>query len=316
MSVIRNYRWIVTIALVAVCAITVVAGASVTDQADDGLSSLPPLQAPSISPAGPLVNLTDLQPGDQRTAAFTVSNPNASETDARIYGTLTSGSQALYDVLIAELATSSSGVVWRGALGQLNGDSAATAPIQSLGSEPMTLTVSVPPELGNNYQALASRFNLGFALDHPGWLSSDQIAPRSQLRSIRPGRYRLKRTLSMRKLRKKRVKLYGRATDTGSGVARVEMSLMRVANRGKREKYCRSWNPARSKYMYMGKRKGSCRRMNWFNAIGSDRFRMVMTPRMTKRGRFILRIRAIDRVGNVETIFSPRRKNSFRFRIR
>lgn len=316
MSVIRNFRLVITLAIVAVCAVTVVAGAAVTGSADGGTTDLPALNAPTVSPSGPLVTLTDLEPGDQRSTSFTVRNPNASETDARIFGTLTSGSQMLYDALIVELATENSGVVWRGALGQLTGDSAALAPIQSNGSEAMTLTVSVPPELGNSYQTQTSRFNLGFALDYPGWMSRDTIAPKSQLRSIRPGRYRLKRTLSMRKLRKKRVKLYGRSTDVGSGVARVEISLMKVTNRGKREKYCRSWNPARSKYMYMSKRKGSCKRMTWFNAIGADRFRLVMTPRMTKRGRYVLRVRAIDKAGNFETAFSPRKRNVFRFKIR
>lgn len=315
MSVIRRTRWLLTVAIVAVCAVTVAAGAAVTGQAD-GTSSLPALQAPSVSPEGPLVTLTDLEPGDQRTANFTVRNPNGSEVDARVFGTLSSGSQALYDSLIAELATADDGVVWRGALGQLTGDSAAVAPMQSNASEPMTLTISVPPELGNNYQALESRFNLGFALDHPGWMSADQRPPRGQIRSIKPVRKRLKRTISMRKLRKKRVKLYGRATDAESGVARVEVSLLKVINRGKREKYCRSWNPARSRYQYVGRKKGSCTRRIWFNAYGADRFRLVMTPRMTKLGRYVLRVRAIDRAGNVETAFSPRKRNVFRFRIK
>ncbi|MBI5310926.1 MAG: hypothetical protein HZB14_07900 [Actinobacteria bacterium] len=316
MSVIRNFRWVVTIAIVAVCAVTVVAGASVTGGHVNSAASMPTLRSARIAPEGPLVNLTDLEPGDQRSTSFTINNPNSAEADAHIYGSLTSGSQMLYDALVAEVSTADEGVVWRGQLGQLIPESAAIAPLQAYGAEPVTLTISVPPDLGDNFQAQTSRFNLGFGLDHPGWLLGDQLAPRSQLRSIRPGRKRLKRTLSMRKLRKKRIKLYGRATDTGSGVARVEMSLSKVINRGKREKYCRNWNPARSRYQYMGRRKGSCRRMTWFNAIGAERFRYVMKPRMTKRGRYILRIRAIDKVGNIESSFSPRKRNSFRFRIR
>lgn len=316
MSVKRNMRWVVTLAVVAVCVATVAAGAAVTRNADEGTSQLPPLRATAITPTGPLVQLTDLKPGDQRTTNFTMTNPNDSEIDARIYGSLTSGSQSLYDNLIAELATAGSGVVWRGQLGQLSGDSAAVAPIQSNASEPMTLTISVPPELGNNFQSLTSRFNLGFALEHPGWMSRDQTAPKSRITSIRPVRTRLKRTLSMRKLRKKRVKIYGRSLDAESGVARVEVSLLKVINRGKREKFCRSWNPARSRYQYVGKRKGSCQRRIWFNAYGADRFRLTLTPRMTKRGRYVLRIRGIDRVGNVESSFSPRKKNVFRYKIR
>lgn len=315
MSVIRKARWVLTFAIVAVCGVAVAAGASVTRSADPAPADLPALQAPRVSPAGPLVTLTDLEPGDQRTANFTLTNPNAAETDAKVFGSLASGSQALYDNLIAELATSDSGVVWRGPLGQLTGDSAAVAPIQSNSSEAMTLTISVPPELGDNFQTLTSRFNLGFALDYPGWMSTDQIPPRTRVRSIKPARKRLKHTFSTRNLRKKRVKIYGRAADVASGVARVEISLLKVTNRGKREKYCRSWNPARSRYQYIGKRKGSCKQRIWFNAFGADRFRLTMTPRMTKRGRYVLRVRGIDRAGNVETAFSPRKGNVFRFRI-
>lgn len=314
MSIVRRFRWVATIAIVAACAITVVAGAAVTDR-ESRVAAFAP-SAPNVSPAGPLVVLTDLKPGDVRSASFTVGNPNSSTTLARIAGRLTSGSPSLYTNLVAELSTVDDGVIWRGALGQLAGSSAALTPILGGRDKPMTLTVSVPPDLGNGFQTLTSRFSLDFSLDDMSVVATERTPPTSRLSSIKPGRERLKRNLSIRKLRKKRVKIYGRAVDAESGVARVEVSLMKVGNRGRRERYCRSWNPAKSNFKFAGRKAGSCRRMIWFNAAGTEDFRLTMKPRMTRRGRYILRVRAIDKANNIEIALSPRKRNVFRFRIR
>lgn len=312
---IRRLRWVATLAIAAVCTVTVVAGAAVTDFNPIVASDSTP-SAPTVSPAGPLVILTDLEPGDVRSASFTVGNPNTSTTIARVAGRLTSGSQALYSNLIAELATAGNGVIWRGTLGQLAGNTAPLTPILGGRDQPMTLTISVPPELNDGFQALTSRFALDFSLSDANLLAAERNPPTSRLTSIKPGRHRLKRTVSIRRLRRKRVKIYGRARDAETGVARVEVALMKVGNRGRRERFCRSWHPAKSRYKFVGRKAGSCRRMHWFNATGAEDFRLTLTPRMTRRGRYVLRTRAIDRANNIETTRSPRKGNVFRFRIR
>lgn len=315
MPVIRHFRWVFTIAIVAICAVTVVAGAAVTDL-NPRVAAMASPSAPTVSPAGPLVVLTDLEPGDVRSASFSVGNPNTSTTLARIAGRLTSGSPSLYANLVAELETDDDGVIWRGALGQLAGGSAALTPILAGRNKPMTLTVSVPPDLGDSFQALTSRFALEFSLDDLSVTATERTPPTSRLTSIKPSKERLKRTLNLRKLRRKRVKIYGRAVDAESGVARVEVSLMKVGNRGRRERFCRSWNPAKSRFQFVGRRAGSCRRMVWFNAVGAESFRMVLKRKMVRRGRFILRVRAIDKANNFEIALSPRKKNVYRYRIR
>lgn len=314
MSVMHRFRWVLTIAIVAVCAVTVVAGAAVTDVRR--FADPPPTKAPRVSPGGPLLELTNLEPGDVRSASFTVENPNAVPTLSRIAGRLTSGSQALYGNLVAEILKSDTGVFWRGTLAQLSGDTSALSTVAAGAQVPMTLRISVPPGLGNDFQSLTSRFDLEFSLVRADFAYNDRIAPGSRLMSIKPGRKRLKMTISIRKLRKKRVKIYGRAVDAQSGIARVEVALMKVGNRGRRERFCRSWNPAKNKFMYVGGRTNSCKRMVWFNAIGAERFRFVLKPKMTKRGKYILRTRAIDKANNYETKLSPRKRNVFRFRIR
>lgn len=315
MPVIRRFRWVFTIAIVAICAVTVVAGAAVTDL-NPRVAAMASPSAPTVSPAGPLVILTDLEPGDVRSASFTVGNPNGSTTLARIAGRLTSGSPSLYTNLVAELSTNGDGVFWRGTLGQLAGSSAALTPIFAGQDKPMTLTVSVPPDLDNGFQALTSRFALDFSLDDMSVAATERTPPTSRLSSIKPGKQRLKQNQSIRKLRRKRVKIYGRAIDAESGVARVEVSLMKIGNRGRRERLCRSWNPAKNRYQLIGRRAGSCRRMVWFNAIGAERFRFVLKPKMVRRGRYILRVRAIDKANNIEIAISPRKKNVLRYRIR
>lgn len=314
MSVTHKFRWVFTIAIVAICVVTVVAGAAVTDVRR--FADPPPTKAPRVSPGGPLIELVNLEPGDVRSASFTVGNPNSVDTLARIAGRLTSGSQALYGNLIAEISASGTGVFWRGTLAQLAGDTSAISTIASGDEQPMMLRVSVPPGLGNEFQTLTSRFDLEFSLANADFAYNDRIAPTSRLMSIKPGRKRLKQTISISKLRKKRVKIYGRAVDGQSGIARVEVSLMKVGNRGRRERHCRSWNPAKNRFMYVGGKTDSCKRLVWFNAIGAERFRFVLKPKMTRRGKYILRTRAIDKGNNYETKLSPRKRNVFRFRIR
>lgn len=314
MPVIHKLRWVLTLAVVVVCAVTVVAGAAVTDVRR--FADPPPPMAPRISPGGPLVELNNLEPGDVRSASFTIGNPNPMTTLARVAGRLTSGSQALYSNLVAELSSGDSGVFWRGTLGQLSGDTSALTTVLAGDDKPMTLTVSLPPGLGNDFQTLTSRFDLRFSLSNASPGGGEAIAPVSRLVSVKPGRKRLKKTISIRNLREKRVKFYGRAADAQSGIARVEVSLMKVGNRGRRERICRNWNPAKGTYSIVGTRANSCKRMIWFNAIGAERWRFIMRPRMTRRGRYILRVRAIDKANNIETRLSPRKRNVFRFRIR
>lgn len=314
MSVVRRFRWAFTFAVVIVCVATVVAGAAVTDI--ERLAEEPAPNPPTVSPAGPLVLLTDLEPGDTRSTNFSVGNPNSAQTLAKVGGRLTSGSQALYSRLVAELSAAGDGVLWRGTLDQFTGSTTALTSIAAGSNKPMTLTITVPPDLDDSFQSLTSRFSLDFALSSISSALAERVPPISRWTSIKPGRNRLKKTISIRKLRKKRVKLYGRATDSESGVARVEVSLMKIGNRGRRERLCRSWNPAKKKYKLFGTRSGSCKRPLWFNAVGTDQFRLTLNHRMIKRGRYILRVRAIDKANNFETKLSPRKRNVFRFRIR
>ncbi|MBI4898545.1 MAG: hypothetical protein HY827_09315 [Actinobacteria bacterium] len=314
----RVARGVLTLAIVAVCAVTVVAGAAVTRGirvADT--ANLPPLDPPTISPSGPLVNMSNLEPGDQKSASFVIGNPNKVAAVARIFGELTGGDQQLYDVLGVELA-SSDGAFWSGPLSALMQSSSASTVLAAHSDRPITLTIAVPSELGNDFQSRLSQFNLKFALDYIIKPSEDHIAPVARLRSVRPGRGILKRSNAYQRLRRKKVIIfYGRASDEPSGVDRVEVSLMRIMSRRGKAMECRSWSPVARKYIRNASKGRSCTPRLWFSASGTDRFRFLMYGRkMILRGRYVARVRAVDKAGNVETKLSPRRLNVLRFSIR
>ncbi len=314
----RVARGILTLAIVAVCAVTVVAGAAVTRGVRTAdTSKLPPLDPPSISPSGPLVNMSNLEPGDQKSASFVIGNPNKVAAVARIFGELTGGDQQLYDVLGAELASSNE-VFWRGPLSALMESSSASTVLAAHSDRPITLTIAVPSELGNDYQTRLSEFSLKFALDYVIRPTEDRIAPFTRLRAIRPGRGLLKKSNAYKRLRRKKVIIfYGRALDEPSGVDRVEVSLMRVMNRRGKAMECRSWSPVARKYIRNASKSRSCTPRLWFSASGTERFRFLMYGRkMILRGRYVVRVRAVDKAGNVEAKLSPRRLNVLRFSIR
>lgn len=314
----RVTRGVLTLAIVAVCVVTVIAGAAVTRgiRASDA-SDKPPLAAPTISPAGPLVNMTNLQPGDQQSTSFVIGNPNNVAATARIFGSLTGGDQQLYDILSAQLATSDE-VFWTGSLGALMESSTAATTLAAKSDRPITLTLIVPSELGNDYQSRLSEFSLKFALDHVITKAEDSIPPVSLLRSVRPSRGRLKRHNAYKRLRRKKVVIfYGRAVDEPSGVARVDVSLMKVSNRKGRARICRSWSPAFQRYVLGGPKQKSCVPRVWFSASGREQFRFLMYGRkMIRRGRYVIRVRAVDNAGNMEAKFSPKQRNVVRFSIR
>lgn len=314
----RITRGALTLAIVGVCAATVVAGAAVTNgRYTNNPDDIVPLRAPTISPSGPLVSFTGLQPGEARSTTFEIRNPNAEDSVAKIIAELTGGDQLLYNQLAVELG-SEGDIFWRGPINALMDPSSALTSVPGDGTRPVTLTLSVPPDLDDSYQSRLSEFTLKFALDHAIRRGVDRIPPATRVSAIKPNRKKLRKRNFYKRGRKRKqiIVFYGRASDEPSGVARVEVSLMRVVNKRKRERVCRSWSPTRGKYVINGARTGSCRRPLWYAASGTNTFSFLMFGRMIQRGRYIARVRAIDNAGNVETRFSPRKRNVMRFRIR
>lgn len=314
----RWAKYSLSLAVAGACAVTVVAGAAVT-RSGPSLVKMDeaPLSPPTVSPAGPLVSLTDLEPGDSRTASFTLGNPNPTDTDAHISGALTSGDQALYDVLNVELS-SPDGTFWNGPLSGMVGSSAAKTKIAADGDAPLTLRLSVPPDVGNAYQSKLSEFSLRFALERTAPRGADKRPPITRLRSIKPGPRILRRSRSASRMRRRKqvIIFTGRTADEYSGIDRVEVSLMRIRRLPGKKRVCKSWSPSSRLYVQRGTRANSCTRPIWFSASGTDEFRFLMFgSRMIRKGHYRIRVRATDRAGNVESLYNTKKRNSVYFRI-
>ncbi|MFY9488082.1 MAG: hypothetical protein WAP35_05225 [Solirubrobacterales bacterium] len=278
------------------------------------------MSPPNISPAGPLVAMTGLEPGDQRSTSFRIGNPNQADTVAKILAELTGGDRQLYDRLVVELS-SSDGVFWRGPVSALLDPTSALTRIASGTQRDITLTLSVPSDLDDSYQGRISQFSLKFALDHAVPQSADGVAPAARLGHTRPSYRAMRRSNFYTRLRRKAkrrqlILFFGRATDEGSGVARVDVSVMRVVDLRRGEQDCRSWSPVKNRYVRRSSKRLSCRKPLWYAASGKERFSFVLFGKMIRRGRYIVRVRAIDNAANTQSKFSRRKSSVRRFRIR
>jgi hypothetical protein len=111
----------------------------------------------------------------------------------------------------------------------------------------------------------------------------DSTAPRARISSPRDGaRYRRGPRL-----------LRGTATDDATGVGAVKLALRRQV----RGRNCRWWSGRRERFV------GSHCRKVFFFAIGSDSSWSYLLPRALPRGRYVLDVKAFDRVRNRDEHF-------------
>jgi hypothetical protein len=139
-----------------------------------------------------------------------------------------------------------------------------------------TLTVCVAPATGGDCglpAQLGSQQNAGTA---------DRVAPSARIKGPRNGK---------RYARGPRL-LRGTASDSQSGVRTVQLSLRRRAGRR-----CSQWS-ARSE-RFVGK---SCRKKAFFDAGAGPNWSYLL-PDPLPRGRYVLDVKAVDRVGNSQSRF-------------
>jgi hypothetical protein len=96
-------------------------------------------------------------------------------------------------------------------------------------------------------------------------------------------------------------------------VAQVQLSLMQVKSKRRFKRICYHWAPSRGRLTR--RRGGGCTRY-WFTARRTDKWAYAIPAKRLRRGKYILTSRAIDNVGNIESVFSRSRGNTRTFSLR
>lgn len=319
MSVIRRaVKTIASIAVIVAATAAVALGAEEIRTAGSVKEQNVRLAGPRVTPGGPIISATGLREGDTRSAEFTVENPNSVATKIHMRGRLTAGNPDLYDAMTASLHSAITGTpIWSGRLRDLDTGRFA-GEIAAGNGRRYSLSIGVPSWAGNNLQSLRNEFDLDFNLTLDG-AENDTTPPVTSVSLRRSTRVRTRRKFPY----PVQLSFTGYAGDDASDIARVEMSLVRYSRpvkvkRGRvhtSQRVCRSWLPLRRKFI--GRSRGKCKRF-WITARGGQVWRYRFARHRLRPGRYELRVRSIDAVGNVEKASRRRGKNInvIRFRVK
>ncbi len=297
--------------LIAKAAATLVIAASSTSlvllgsgAVGKGGGTITVMTPPRVTPSGPIFVAEDLVPGKVREANFQLENRNKADSRLYVSGRLTGATGDLYDALTARLTDRESGqVVWSGGLRQLL-TGAAVGKLDGVSEHRYSLGIGIPDWAGSYYNGKRAQFDIDFTLlaDRRDF---DSLAPLTSI-NLTKSTSRRKFLKAMRKARKKRrvqIVYEGTAQDKNAGVTRVEVSLVHrftKARKGKRIKYCRSYVPLRKKFVQA--RRSGCD-FFWITANGTTRWKYKFRKIKFGKGAYELRVRSIDRFGNVEQRF-------------
>ncbi|MBJ7346939.1 MAG: hypothetical protein JHC87_00040 [Thermoleophilaceae bacterium] len=300
---VKLFRIVITTVIVLAVAATAALGAMVTGQANR--YRMTPLEAPVISPKGPLINAQNMKAGETRESHFSAYNANEVPTVLRVTGRSSSDTgSSLYDQLDATVTTDAGDIVWRGSLASF-GSGRPLMEVQPYKNANFIFTVTVPDWIGNEGQNQRSQFDLDFSFEDPN-SEYDTSKPVSRIHRWYPRRQQF-------------IKSYGRtvfrgvAVDNETGVDHVELSLVRVKMKRGHRKQCAHWIPKERKFVRRS--RSSCNRI-WFNANGTGQWKVSVPTKWLKAGRYVLISRAVDRAGNGESVQSKKRVNRRTFRMR
>jgi WD40 repeat protein len=116
------------------------------------------------------------------------------------------------------------------------------------------------------------------------------------------------------RMRAKGLKRFHGTAGDDRGVARVEISLVRLGGGARIATATCSVLGARGRFRTTAARRGRCSAVGFLRARGTTRWTFTLPGRLP-RGRYVLTVRAIDRAGNVERGFSARKGDRVVFTV-
>lgn len=116
----------------------------------------------ATSPHKVFFDITNAKPGDTYTKVLTVQNNGSQNFNYLFSNRFLTGSEQLYNELVLKV-TDNTGVLYSGKLKDFN--KLDPRSLKSNDSEELTLSVSMPYELGNSYQGLNAEFQFKFYVD-------------------------------------------------------------------------------------------------------------------------------------------------------